>query len=93
MDSIPFTQFLRPNGQQVPITIDMEDQVLHDKAETLIEAGWQFEAEVLMSGIVSVTCERDAEGGEAYIQLAQNGLAVVTAVRSLVEDAYAGASF
>ena len=89
MDCIPFTQYLRPHGTPQAITIHMKDQELHNKAEALIEAGWCFEAEVLMSGVVSLTCERDTEEGECYIELTANGPPVVDAVRTLVEAAHA----
>ena len=89
MDCIPFTQYLRPNGQRQAVTIDMEDQPLHDKAEVLIEAGWHFDIEELMSGTISMTCERDTDEGEFFIQVCQNGPPVVAAVRVLVEEAHA----
>ena len=89
MDSIPFTQYLRPNGQRRACTIDMEDQSLHDKAEVLLEADWHFDIEELMGGMISMTCERDTDAGEFFIQVCQNGPPVVAAVRVLVEEAHA----
>ena len=89
MDNIPFTQYLRPNGKITYIQIDMEDQELHDKAETIIEAGYHFDIEVLRTGMISMTCERDPDQGEVYIQVCRNGPPVPVAVRTLVEEAHA----
>ena len=88
MNSIPFTQYLRPHGDQEAVTIDMEDQELHDKAEALIEADYHFDIEELTTGMVSMTCERDTEKDDFHIQLCPNGPEVVDAVRALVENAY-----
>lgn len=90
MDCIPFTQYLMPDGRTEAISIDMKDQALHDKAAALIEAGYHFDIEMLRTGMVSMTCERNTDQGELYIRLCSNGPPVVAAVRALVEDAHAG---
>lgn len=60
---IPFTQSLRPDGHRTPITIDRPAEI-ESLARKLIEEGCSFEIEELRTGIVSMTCERDARAGE-----------------------------
>lgn len=56
--SLLFTQYVRPDGHRKTISIPCE-QVLLDKAQTLIDANYVFEIEVLRSGLVSMTVEKD----------------------------------
>lgn len=79
--SIPFTQYLRPNGYSRPIEIDMPPDI-EGMAQELIVLGCHFDAEVLTTGKISFTCERDDD--LFSIQLCDNGPQVIEAVRDLV---------
>ena len=82
---IPFTQYLLPDGRTRSISIDMPADI-EEKAFDLIYSGCHFDAEILTTGMVSLTCE-DTEDLVA-IKVCPNGPSVVTAVRELIESAY-----
>jgi len=89
---IQFTQYLRPNGRTQTIHIEMDEET-EKKAAELIESGAVFEAEVLSNGIVSLECLNtavDEDDPRFYLsaRLVENGPAVVSVVKTLVEDAY-----
>jgi len=86
--SIPFTQYLLPNGRRASIEIDMDSET-EQKAQALIAQGCHFDAEILRTGIVSFTCEKDDLDDPCLaIELSPNGPEVVVAVKKLVDDAY-----
>jgi hypothetical protein len=82
--SIPFTQYLLPNGRPVSNSIDMPEDV-EKKAAALIQAGYHFDIEVLTTGLVSMTCEDEED--VISIAICENGPPVVDSVRKIVEDA------
>lgn len=87
--SIPFTQYLRPHGRPVPVTIDMPDEI-ENMAETFIKRGGSFECEVLAYGnMVSLTaCYPTPHGqDDIAIEVVVNGPAVPAAVERLVRKA------
>ena len=89
--SIPFTQFLRPDGRTRAVLIDRPDAIAL-KAGELIARGYRFEVEELMDGTVSMTVEHaDCEDGPFAIELCPNGPAVPETVDRLIADAYAKA--
>ena len=83
--SIPFTQFLRPNGRQKPTVIDMPEET-EGLAKTLVQAGCRFEIEELSTGMVNMECML----GDHCIcgELCPNGPEVPGAVEKLVRAAY-----
>lgn len=81
---IPFTQYLLPNGRRRQISIDRPAPV-EAAARKLIEAGVDFEAEILITGVVSLTASYEEE--DIAIELAQNGPEMLDAVDRLVEEA------
>ena len=83
---IPFTQYLLPQGITNAIAIDIDDWEVEDKSVELLDNGFTFDAEILRTGFVSFTCERDDE--VVSIKLAENGPPVVQAVKDLVNDSY-----
>jgi len=90
--SIPFTQFLRPDGRRKPTSIDMDPKT-EEVAAALIDAGIQFEIEELMTGKVSMECINYAiEDGEPGFLVANaicdNGPSVLVAVADLVTRAH-----
>lgn len=88
---IPFTQYILPNGAPRPITwrCTSEDQAA--KAQEIVAKGGIFEAEVLQTGVVSFTVERDGKDGEREElahELCSNDSNVIASVEALVERAY-----
>ena len=83
--AIPFTQYILPDGRKKAILIDMPDDI-ERMATELIDDGCHFDAEVLMTGVVSFTCERDDD--MLSIVLSENGPQVVEKVSKLVNDAH-----
>lgn len=80
---ISFTQFLRPNGEQRPVTID-RPAAIEAKAQQIVDAGYRFECEELSTGAVSLTIS-DGEDDLA-MELCANGPAVPVAVDKLVSE-------
>lgn len=60
MTLIPFTQYMRPSGNPMPLSIDRPDDIAN-RAFAVIEAGYNFAVEHLSTGEVSLTIE-DAHG-------------------------------
>lgn len=81
MGQIKFTQFMRPSGRPVPMTIERPDDIC-GLAQQIIGAGHCFEAEVLATGEVSLTIT--SPDGDEDIEVVQNGPAVPEAVDRMV---------
>lgn len=88
--SIPFTQYMRPDGRKVPISIDMPDDI-EALAHSFIEEGGWFEVEHLATGHASLTAcwVVDGEPDDIAIRVVKNGPPVVRAVEELVHEAAA----
>jgi hypothetical protein len=85
--SIPFTQFLMPDGRRKAVTIDSTPEI-ETKAKELIAAGYCFEIEMLMTGCIAMECcTPDGEEPLAF-EICSNGPPVVDAVNKLVRDAH-----
>lgn len=86
---IPFTQYMRPNGRKVRVEVDRPAEI-ERRADALIKLGAVFEIEELMSGMVSMTCERDTGDDDEVLghELCSNGPEVPGAVDTLVNRAY-----
>ena len=86
---VPFTQYLRPDGRKVDEAIEM-DGATCTKAQLIIDAGYRFEAEVLMNGVCSFTIvgydPRIEEESDVAIKLCPNGPKVPEAVKDLIMD-------
>jgi hypothetical protein len=83
--SIPFTQFLRPNGRRRPTTIE-RPQLIEDLASAIDVAGGRFTCEELSTGEVSVACEFNDM--DIAIEVCANGPPVEAAVDRMVKAAY-----
>ena len=86
--SIPFTQYLRPDGRKRTISIEMPKEV-EDTAYRFIEAGGWYEAEVLGGGTVSLTaCFVVGDDGpqDVAIELADNGPGIKDSVTKLIRS-------
>ena len=78
--SIPFTQFLLPDGRQGKITIDRPAEV-EKMAEAVIASGLRFEVEMLSDyKTVSLTAGDPVEEIDHFMELAPNGLKILDAV-------------
>ncbi len=84
--SIPFTQYFRPSGRPRPQSIDRPAGI-ERMAETVLQAGSRFEAEVLPNGLVHLDVCKDDE--QLTNELVPNGPEVLDAVDRLVQSAYA----
>lgn len=82
MPLIPFTQYLLPDGRQMPVVIEVSDEA-HAAAMKLIDTGLEFECEVLRTGDVSLTITDPAEG-DLDIAVVPNGPGMREAVEKLV---------
>jgi hypothetical protein len=67
-----FTQYLRPHGQQKPITTDLPDDC-KEAYDALISAGMKLEIEVLQTGEVSATVHNPSIGEDVDIIVHKNG--------------------
>lgn len=86
---IPFAQYVLPPGCRREVWIERPVEVA-GQAQRLIEDGCRFEIEILTTGQVSMTCERDIDEGETEViamEICDNGPAVRAAVDRLVATA------
>jgi hypothetical protein len=90
--SIPFTQFLRPDGRQKETFFDTDDEELADMGNDLAgKYNCRLEIEELMNGTVSMTVEKDDEDGDVFIlahELCHNGPEVPRRVDALIRKAW-----
>ena len=88
--TIPFTQYLRPNGRRVPVTIARAPEI-EKLAADFIAKGGRFECEELTTGQVSLTAFHprggDGDGADIAIEIVMNGPKVPDAVDQLVKAA------
>jgi hypothetical protein len=85
--SIPFTQYMRPDGRKVKVSIERPAEI-EALAKRFIEAGGWFDAEHLTTGHVSLTAGFviDDESDEIAIRVVENGQSVLGAVDELVRE-------
>jgi hypothetical protein len=87
--SIPFTQYLRPNGERRAAEIDMPAEI-EELAREFIDGGGYFECEELVTGHVSFTAGHASEKErDVAIEVVRNGPHVPAAVARLVRKAHA----
>lgn len=84
MKTIPFTQYVRPNGRQEQVTIDLPDDCF-TKYEELRAAGLRLTAEVLSTGHASF-CIEDRELGDFAITLCPNGEKVPETIATMIRS-------
>ena len=86
--SIPFTQYLLPDGRRRPEVIDMPEEI-EALAERFIKSGGRYECEMLRDmETISVTAVHlvDDEPQDVVIKLCKNGPDVVPAVEHVVRE-------
>jgi len=82
--TIPFTQYLRPDGRKRPMEVDRPSAV-EAVAWNIIALGGRFEIEVLTTGEISMTVAFEEE--DIAIEVCENGPPIMKAVDRLVFDA------
>ena len=87
---IPFTQYLRPNGEKRAVTISMTATVEH-WAHWFIAAGGRYECEEMRTGEISLTAVHEVEGEDQDIAivLCRNDPNIRNAVEELVRRSIA----
>ena len=86
MGAIEFTQFLLPNGRRQLVQFELPDD-LYLSARRIKELGYQFEVELLTTGMVSMEILNHATEDVLAHELTANGPPVVDAVHALVKNA------
>lgn len=81
---IPFTQYLRPNGKRITTQFAAPREI-EAKARSIIAAGYVFEIEELMNGLISMTIG-DGEQDIAHELCKNTSDTVRAAVIKLVTD-------
>ena len=87
--AIEFTQYILPNGRKELIKID-RGPAYDKKASALRKAKCRFEAEILRTGEVSLTCEQEESDGNwltLSIEVVPNGPGILEAVDRLIDNA------
>lgn len=85
--SIPFTQYLLPDGRRKHIEIERPAPI-EAMAQEIRTAGFRFEAEVLTNGVVSLTIYSQELEEDVAIKLCSNDAMVPAAVDVLVAQFY-----
>ncbi len=78
-----------PDGRRQPITIDRPDDI-GEKAKQLLKSGCRLEIEMLQTGEISMTVERDRSDGKVDLlaqEICSNGSPVPIAVDKLISEA------
>lgn len=81
MADIPFTQYLRPDGRTTQVSIHRPDEI-SSLASRIVEAGYKFECEHLMTNHASLTIA--GPDGDEDIEVVANGPEVPGAVDRMV---------
>lgn len=82
--TVNFTQYLRPNGAKVPVSIEVSDE-LGPKVDAIYEAGFHFECEVLTDDTTCSFTIGDDHGDYAN-ELCTNGETVPTHVEKMIKN-------
>lgn len=83
MMAVPVTQFMLPDGRRKAITVERPREIA-ERAHKIIGRGLRFEAEVLMTGQVSLTVSDPGEEVDLFIEISPNGPEVLEAFDRLV---------
>ena len=81
---VPFTQYTLPHGAMRDV-ITHVPAAMFEKVQSILDAGYVFECEVLSTGIVSLTItDRDVD--DFICVLAHNNRDVLTKVQQMIAD-------
>ena len=81
--SIPFTQYLRPDGRKKAVTIELEVHV-EAKANDILAAGYVFEIEQLINGMISATIADPIKDRDVAHALSPNGPPVPIRISEMI---------
>ena len=88
--SIPFTQYLRPDGRKKDVLVDMDPKV-EKVAHLIMKKDGYFECEELANGTVVLYCYmnkgQDQDKNLAAMKLCPNGPEIPKAVEELIYEA------
>lgn len=85
MITVPFTQYVRPNGRKREVSIEVND-TLAPMVQAIIAKGLRFECEVLSTGVISLSISNGEEDITGV--LVDNGPGVRLAVERMIQDGY-----
>jgi len=85
MKEVKFTQFLRPNGKQVSVNIQLPDEI-SEMADYIYSMDGRLTVEELMTGNVSLACEYGER--DISIRLGVNGPQVITKAQEMIVEAH-----
>ena len=85
--SIPFTQYLLPNGQRRERVVDRSAEI-EEKANELLKSKYYFEIELLTTGVVAMYSYKSGQEREVTMQLCDNGPQTLVCVDKLINDTY-----
>lgn len=83
MATIPFIQYLRPDGRPTPVAIDRPEHIAK-AADNIRAHGFRFECEMLATGYVSFTISDEFD--DYAIKVCMNGPTVPGTVDSLISS-------
>ena len=87
---IPFTQYLLPDGRKRSVRINRPDEIA-TKAQRLIDIGCRLEIEMLRTGEISMSVEREPVGddddGVLAMEVCNNGPEVPARVDKMISEA------
>jgi hypothetical protein len=89
--SISFTQYLLPSGRQCRVSSDRPPEI-EAIAKELHKSGVYFDIEILSTGLVSMTAEREDDDGETVLlacEITVNGPEILLAVDRMIRTAAA----
>ena len=92
MITIPFTQYHLPNGRASKELFYFQDgdlekpEQINKKIQELLSNNVHFDAEILSTGVMSFTAERDDD--LLSIQLSDKGPSVIKTIETLILDAH-----
>lgn len=89
--SIPFTQFLMPDGRRDQVTIQRPAEI-EEQAHAIIARGFGFEIEILTTGQISMEiCSPETAKKDAVVlthEICRNGPEVLESVDKMVREAF-----
>jgi hypothetical protein len=86
--AIPFTLYIPPHGRWDTLDYEVSKEV-GKLASELIEAGYHFDAEILRTGEISLTCERNGEDEECVaIEIVPKNTIPLAYIETLVRSAH-----
>jgi hypothetical protein len=80
-------QYLRPNGRIENVTTDLSDDLASHYSE-MIALGWNFGAEVLTTGNISLTIEDLDKGEDITGRIVSNDPSVQSAMEDMLREQF-----